>query len=168
MCYSRYVAFVLVFSLAAMSMGGHAWANNGEEGAIEAAVRNYERAVEQFEFSRADSMLAPGARWIENADPEPAEMNGGESSKRWEHYKTAKMHIKQLLRDFDIRVHGDVAWVTFDIDSTWTAHTEAALALNDNQREWRGSFVESIVLLKIDDEWRIALGHTSKLPKRAK
>ena len=72
MCHSRYLAFVLVFSIAAMSMGGRAWAKSGEEGAIEAVVRNYERAVEQFEFSRVDSMLAPGARWIENADPEPA------------------------------------------------------------------------------------------------
>jgi len=166
-CHSRYYAFVLVFSFAAMSLGGRAWAKSGEEGAIEAVARDYERAVEQFEFSRANSMLAPGARWIEDADPAPAEFNGGEASKRWENYKTAKMQIKQQLRDFDIRVRSDVAWVTFDIDSTWTADTEAALALNYNQREWRGSFVESIVLVKIDGVWRIALGHTSSLPKRA-
>ena len=39
------------------------------------------------------------------------------------------------------------------------------MALNGNQREWRGSFVESIVLIKTEGAWRIALGHTSSLPK---
>jgi ketosteroid isomerase-like protein len=164
---SLYSTFALVFCFGALSIEGSAWAKSGDEGAIEAVVRNFEGATEQFEFSRVNSMLAPGARWIEHGNPEPAAFNGGESSKRWENYKAVKMRIEQQLRDFDIRVHGDVAWVTLDIDSTWTADTEAALALNDNQREWRGSFVESIVLVKIDGVWKIALGHTSSLPKPA-
>jgi ketosteroid isomerase-like protein len=161
----RYFRFILIFCIAALLIGERAWAAGSDKEAVETVVRNFERATEQFEFAKANSMLAPDARWIEHANPQPAEFNGGESSKRWENYKTAKMRIKQVLRDFDIRVHGDVAWATFDIDSTWSADTEAALALNDNLHEWRGSFVESIVLVKIDGVWKIALGHTSSLPK---
>jgi ketosteroid isomerase-like protein len=143
---------------------GQAWAISGDEAAIERVIRNFERATEQLDFSRANSMLAPDARWIEDGNPEPA-AGGGESGKRWDAYRAAKMRIEQYLRNFDIRVNGNVAWATFDIDSTWIADTAEALALNQNLREWRGSFVESVVLVKIEGVWRIALGHTSSLPK---
>src|ERR1700749_1299800 len=53
------------------------------KGDAEATVRAYEHACEQYDFAKANSMLAPGARWIENSMPEPAEFTGDGWSKRW-------------------------------------------------------------------------------------
>jgi hypothetical protein len=139
---------------------------NGEKAAVESTVRNYEQACERFDFAKANSLLAPTARWIEDSYPQPAEFNGQGWSKRWEEYKSANLHINYQPRDIDTQVLGDAAWVTLTLESTFTADNSAALALNDSQREWRGIFVESLVLVKTDAGWRIALGHTSLLPKK--
>jgi hypothetical protein len=125
----------------------------------------YEHACEQFDFAGANSLLATGARWIEDSYPEPARFDGTGWSKRWEDYKTTKMEMHQKLRDLVTHRQGEVAWVTVAIDSTWTANTDAATALNGNQHVWQGTFVESIVLVKEHGTWKIALGHTSLLPK---
>jgi hypothetical protein len=39
-------------------------AQDNDKSAVEATVRRYEQACEQFDFAKANSMLAPGARWI--------------------------------------------------------------------------------------------------------
>jgi SnoaL-like domain len=107
-------------------------------------------------------------RWIEDSYPEPAEFNGKGWSKRWEEYKAANLRIKYELHDLDSHIQGDVAWITLALDSTFTAKNPTALALNDNQAEWRGTFVETYVLVKVDNVWKIALGHTSLLPQKKK
>jgi SnoaL-like domain len=122
-------------------------------------------ACARFDFARANSLLAPGARWIEDSYPQPAEFNDQGWSKRWEEYRTAKLRINYELRDLDTHIRGDTAWVTLTLEGTFTADNKAALALNDNRREWRGTFVESYVLVKTHVGWQIALGHTSLLPK---
>ncbi len=132
----------------------------------EATVRVYEHACEQYDFAKANSMLAPGARWIEDSMPEPAEFTGDGWSKRWYEYKAAKLRIDYRVRDLVATVHGETAWVTLALDSTFTADNKAALALNENQREWRGTFVESYVLERMNGAWKVALAHTSLLPKK--
>jgi ketosteroid isomerase-like protein len=162
---SRKLTFTLIFGVAAILMNGLAWAKGDDEDAVEAVVRTYEGAVEQFDFAKANSLLAPDARWIEDSYPAAAEFTGSGWSKRWKDYKVAGMKISQTLRDFNIRVRGDVAWATFSIDSTWIASTAEAKALNEHLTEWKGTFVESIVLVRIRGVWKIALGHTSSIPK---
>lgn len=155
--------FVLFLTMVAI--GGsvhHAIGQSDEKSAAETTVRTYEQACEHFDFEKANSMLAPGARWIEDSYPVPAEFTG---KGRWEDYKAAKLRIEYQLRDFDTHIRGDVAWITLSLDGTFTADNKIALALNDNLREWRGTFVETYVLVKNGNEWKIALGHTSLLPK---
>ena len=155
---------VAVFTI--VSGGGDPVATqDNEKSAAEATIRRYEHACEELDFAGANALLAQDARWIEDSYPEPAEFNGKGWSKPWEEYKAAKLRINYQLRDLDTHIRGEVAWVTRTLDSTFTADNNAALALNDNQREWRGTFVESYVLVKTDSAWKVALGHTSLLPK---
>jgi len=139
-----------------------------EKSAVEALVRDYEHACEQYDFARANSLLAPHARWIEDSYPEVAQFNGTGWSKHWEEMKAAKLRMNYQVRDLDVRIRGEVAWATLALDTVVTADNPAALALNDNLREWRGTFVESYVLEKTDQGWKVALGHTSLLPKAKK
>jgi ketosteroid isomerase-like protein len=156
---------VLVFAILGSATG--LIAQEAEKAKAEAVVRNYEHACETFDFATANSLLSKDARWIENSYPEPAEFNGKGWSKRWEEYKAARLRIQYELRDLDTHISGDVAWITLALDSRFTADNAAALALNENLAEWRGTFVETYVLVKIGNVWKIALGHTSLLPKEA-
>lgn len=159
----KYIAIFIVLSLA---VGLEA--QDSEKAKVEATVRNYEHACERFDFSAANALLAQDARWIEDSTPEPAEFNGKGWSKRWEEYKEAHLRIDYRLRDLDTNIRGDVAWTTLTLDGIFTADNPAALALNDNRAEWRGTYVETYVLVKIDNGWKIALGHTSLLPEKKK
>jgi hypothetical protein len=142
--------------------------DTSEKSAAEATVRSYEQACEHFDFAQANALLAPDARWIEDSYPVPAEFTGQGWSKRWEEYKAAKLLINYQFGDFNTHIRGDVAWITLTLDSTFTADNKAALALNQNQQVWRGTFVETYVMVKIDGEWKVALGHTSLLPGKNK
>jgi hypothetical protein len=130
----------------------------------EAAVSRYEHACEQFDFTTANSLLAPDARWIEDSLAEPAIFDGKGWSKHWQEMKDAKVRLKYNIRDFDAHVRGGVAWLTVVLDAVATADTPAAIKANGNAREWRGTFAESYVLVKDDHGWKIALGHASLLP----
>ncbi len=160
----RFVLNCLVFIVLILSAVGLV-AQDNEKAKAEAAVRNYEHACEQFDFAAANALLAKDARWIEDSSPEPAEFTGKGWSKRWEDYKAANLRIKYEPHDLDTHVRGDVAWITLILDSTFTADNPAALALNDNKPEWRGTFVESYVLIKSGNVWKVALGHTTLLPQ---
>lgn len=43
-----------------------------DKAAVEATVRGYEEAVQQFDFAKADPLLARNAKWIERSAPEAA------------------------------------------------------------------------------------------------
>lgn len=162
-------------SSAADSGRAHSSSKSEDEAAIEATVRGYEEAVQEFDFARADSLLAPNAKWIERSLPEVAAM--GEGSGFWAEAKATRVRVTNEPRDFDIHFQGDVAWVTLLVDVTMVTDNERAKALlarseteetgkrsDPNQREWRATYTESEVLLKTPNGWRIALGHTSRLP----
>jgi ketosteroid isomerase-like protein len=148
-----------------------------DKAAVEATVRDYEEAVQLFDFSRADSLLAPNAKWIERSMPEAAAM--GEGAGFWAEAKEAKVRVRNEPHDFDIRIQGDVAWVTLLVDVTMLTDNEKARTLlarseteetgktsDPNQRVWRATYTESEVLVKTPNGWRIALGHTSRLPTK--
>lgn len=80
-------------------------------------------------------------------------------------HKDAKVHIDYRPRDFVVQVKGDVAWVTVTLDSIFSADTEAGKALLGGKSEWHPIFVESEILVRTPDGWRIALGHTTHLPE---
>jgi ketosteroid isomerase-like protein len=162
----RKICLLALTASAVGSLTRQVLGQTNEKSAIESTVRTYEHACETYDFQKANSMLAPDAQWIEASYPAPAEFTGQGWNNHWEEYKSAQLHIDYHLRDFTTKIHGDVAWVTRALDGIFTADTPAALALNENQKEWRGTYVESYVLIKINGAWKIALGHTSLLPKK--
>jgi ketosteroid isomerase-like protein len=137
-----------------------------EKRAVESTVRAFEQAVQEFDFSKANSLLAPDARWIEEESP-PAPAN--EWSQWWQDAKAAKLRMTNRPHDFEIHIHGEVAWVTVFVDTTIKVDNDAARALtknnHPNEREWTTHAVETEVLLKTPHGWKIVLGHTSILPK---
>ena len=146
-----------------------------DKGAVEATVRAYEEAVQVFDFARADSLLARNAKWIERSAPEDAAFGAGTGF--WAEAKANKIRVRNEPRDFDIHLQGQMAWVTLLVDVTMVADNERARALlarseteetgktsEPDQREWRATYTESEVLVRTPNGWRIALGHTSRLP----
>jgi ketosteroid isomerase-like protein len=135
-----------------------------ERTAAEATVRSYEHACEQFDFTTANSLLMPDARWIEDSYPEPAKFTGHGWSEHWEEMKRAKVQLHYQIRDLQTHIRGDAAWITLSLDTVAKADTAEAIKANGNVREWHGTFVESYVLVKHGGEWKVALGHTSLVP----
>jgi ketosteroid isomerase-like protein len=153
---------------------------NDERAAVEATVRGYEEAIQNFDFNKANSFLAPDAKWIERSPAQTAAIDGTGGG-FWTEAKATKVRLKNEPHDFDIHVQGNVAWTTLFVDVTTTADTDAARnllarteteetgALSDpSQREWRGTYVESEVLTKTPSGWKISLAHTSRLPDKNK
>lgn len=150
-----------------------------DQAAVEATVRGYEEAVQVFDFARADSLLAPNARWIERSAPETAAF--GEGAGFWAEAKATRVRVRNEPRDFDVHLQGEMAWVTLLVDVTMETDNERARELlarseieetgkegDPNQREWRATYAESEILVKTPSGWRIALGHTSRLPAKLK
>lgn len=163
----------LASSILIISGTEEALPRDSERIAVESTVRGFEQATEDFDFDKANLLLAPQARWIEESLPEKAD----EWPEWWRKAKAAGVHITYRLRDFETHVQGNVAWVTLTIDGTFSADSVEGqkllasqveggfLTLAGNAHETRDTFVESEVLVKSAQGWRIALGHTSKLPK---
>jgi ketosteroid isomerase-like protein len=142
-------------------------ARGDEKTAAEETVRKYEHACEVLDFATANSLLTPDARWIEDSYPEPAQFTGEGWSRHWQEMKETKVHLRYQVRNFDTHIRGEVAWITVSLDSVATADTPEAIKANGHLREWRGTFVESYVLLREGGKWKVALGHTTLLPKTA-
>ena len=153
----------------------------GREARSRETIRSFEAAMQEYDFTKADTFYAPEAKWIEGAErtyPELAYPTG--QGPFWTGAKANKVQLVQELHDFDIQIRGDVAWVTMINDTTWTANNEEGRKLlaeseleetgrtsPPNQHEWRSSYVESEVLVKMPAGWKLVLGHTSLLPPSA-
>jgi ketosteroid isomerase-like protein len=150
---------------------------DSEKSAVEAAVRDFAQAVQDYNFAKANSLVTPDARWIEHSLPR--KLDDGEWP-GFEKNKAAGIHITYRPHDFETQVQGDVAWVTVITDSTFSAESEEGQKLllhptPDKECSSQGThvscnitFVESMVLVKTPSGWKIALGHTSRLPKAPK
>lgn len=145
-------------------------AQDDDKIAVEATVRGYEQALQEYDFDKANSLLMPDAVWIEeDSYPGPAAMPADSSDNWWHQAKAAKLRVTNHPHDFTTRIQGDVAWVIVFVDTGHIVDTDAARAFtlrdHPNEREWTTHAVESEVLVKTASGWRITLAHTSILPK---
>lgn len=123
-------------------------------------VRAHEHAIQSYDFDTVDSLHTPDARVIEESYPHPFEPDERQS---WQVNKAAGLHVDYHLQDTVADVRGNVAWVTATSHSVWTANTQAGRAILGGST-WRGTFVESFILVKTTAGWKIAFRHTSMLP----
>jgi hypothetical protein len=147
---------------------------DSEKSAVEATVRGFEQAVQDYNHPKADSLFTPEARWIEGSLPRKIE----DEWQLVDKLKAAGIRIAYRLHDFETHVQGDVAWVTLTIDGTFSAdsaegqkllpHKTESGCVVGNPCESRMTYVESEVLVKTASGWKIALGHTTALPKTQK
>ena len=147
-----------------------------EKSAVEATVREFELAVQDYNLDKVNSFLTPEARWIEHSLPNNVDVE----IQTIEKLKSAGIHIAYRLHDLDAHVQGDVAWVTLNMDGTFSADSAEGQKLllhpaPDKECMSQGShvsceitFVESQVLVKTPGGWKIALGHTSRVLKERK
>jgi len=140
--------------------------------AVEATIQSFEQAVQDFDLDKANSLLAPGAQWIESSPPAKLDDFEWPRIKRLE---AAGVRIAFRLRDFHARVQGDAAWTTLTLEGTFSSNTPEGKKLLQPTPErcsyqadtvnCHATFVESEVLIRTPRGWRIALGHTSELPR---
>jgi hypothetical protein len=122
-------------------------------------VLAHELACQTYDFDKLDSLDTSDSRGIEESYPGPVEPGLRQA---YQADKDAGIHIDYRPQDAVAEVRGDVAWVTVTLHSIWTADTPAGRAMIGG--EWHATFVESFVLVKAPEGWKIALGHTSQLP----
>jgi ketosteroid isomerase-like protein len=123
------------------------------------AVLAHEQACQTYDFDKLDSLHTPDSRGIEESYPGPTEPG---LRHFYQSMKDAGVSIDYHPQDAVAEVRGDVAWVTVTLHSVWTADNPAGKAMIGG--EWHVTFVESFILVKTPDGWKIALGHTSQLP----
>jgi ketosteroid isomerase-like protein len=144
-------------------------AQDDDKMAVEGTVRSYEQALQEYDFDKANSLLMPDAKWIEDSYPEPAAIRADNSGDWWQQAKAAKLRVTNHPHDFSTHIQGEVAWVIVLIDVEHVVDNDAARAFtlrdHPSEREWTSHFVESEVLVKTASGWKVALGHTSSLPK---
>jgi len=123
-------------------------------------VLAHEQACQTYDLDRVDALHTADARGIEESYPQPIEPGERES---YLAFKDAGIHIDYHPQDAVAKVRGDVAWVTVTLHSIWTADTPAGRAMLGGST-WRATYVESFVLVRTPQGWKITLGHTSQLP----
>jgi ketosteroid isomerase-like protein len=147
-------------------------AQDNEKSAVEATVRDFEQAFQDYNYAKLNSLLTTDARSIMNSLPEKTD--------RWEWLdepKAAGIRYTLRLHDFETHVQGDVAWVTVALDQTASSDSAKGREMllrpgpdknclsQGTQVSCKSAFVESEVLVKTPNGWKIALIHTSRLPK---
>jgi ketosteroid isomerase-like protein len=129
-----------------------------KQAAINVALA-HERAVQDFDFDKVDSLHTPDIRVIEESFPHPLEP---EERRDWQAMRDAGVHVEYHPQDTVAEVRGNVAWVTLTLRSLFTADAPAGRAMIGG--EWHVTFVETFILVKTPGGWKIAFRHTSQLP----
>ncbi len=135
-------------------------AQEDDKQAVINVVLAHERAVQEYDLDKVDSLHTPDARVIEDSYPHPFEPDERQG---WQVNKDAGLHVVYHPQDAVADVRGNVAWVTVTLHSAWTADTAAGRAMLGGN-EWRGTWVETFILVKTLAGWKIAFRHTSTLP----
>jgi hypothetical protein len=125
-----------------------------------AVVLAHELAVQAYDFDKVDSLHTADARVIEESYPHPFEPDERRS---WQLNKDAGLRVEYHPQDAVAEVRGNIAWVTVTLHSVWAADTPAGQALLGGST-WRGTYVESFILVKSAAGWKITFRHTSTLP----
>jgi PDZ domain/SnoaL-like domain len=122
-------------------------------------VLAHEQACQTYDFDKLDSLHTSDSRGIEESYPGPTEPG---LRHFYQAMKDAGVRIDYRPQDAVAEVRGNVAWVTVTLHSVWTADNPVGRAMIGG--EWHVTFVESFILVKTPEGWKIALGHTSQLP----
>jgi len=170
------VVVAVLIATAFVSTGTQrAAAQDDEKSAVEATVRDFEQAFQDYNLAKVRSLLTPDARLIQNSLP--SKIGDDVVCCEW---KAAGIRIALRLHDFETHVQGDVAWVTLAIDGTESAESAEGRELLLRPKPYRECLsqatsvsceitaVESHVLVKTPSGWKIALSHVSLLPKAQK
>jgi ketosteroid isomerase-like protein len=131
-----------------------------DEKDVENVMRDFEQAIQESDFEKAHALFTPDARWIENSYSLPVESWLPGWFFRW---RDAKFRIDSHLNDIEVHVSGDVAWTTVSVESIWNADNEAARVMQHDRSKVRYLYMESEVLVRTPNGWRIALGHESMI-----
>ena len=123
-------------------------------------VLAHKQAVQEYDLDEVDSLHTPDARVIEDSYPHPFEPD---ERRGWQINKDAGLHVAYDPQDAVADVRGNVAWVTLALHSVWKADTPVARAMLGGS-EWRGTWMETFILVKRPASWKIAFRHTSTLP----
>jgi ketosteroid isomerase-like protein len=123
-------------------------------------VLAHEQSVQAYDFDKVDSLHTSDARVIEESYPHPFEP---EERQGWEVYKTAGVHVEYHPQDAVAEVRGNVAWVTVTLHSSWGADTAAGRAILGGS-VWHATYVETFILVKMSEGWKITFRHTTTLP----
>jgi hypothetical protein len=115
-------------------------------------VLAHELACQTYDFDKLDS--------LHTADSQPFEPGARQSYQAAD--KDAGVHIDYHPQDAVAEVRGNVAWVTITLHSVWTADNPVGRSMIGG--EWHATFVESFILVKTPEGWKIAFGHTWQLP----
>jgi hypothetical protein len=122
-------------------------------------VLAHERACQTYDFDKLDSLHTADSRGIEESYPHPFEPD---ARRGYQAYKDAGVRIDYHPEGAVAEVRGNVAWVTVTLHSVWTADNPVGRAMIGG--EWHATFVESFILVKTPEGWKITFGHTSQLP----
>lgn len=158
-----FIPIILVFAVP-LVCGSRALAQESEKKAVENVVRGFEQAVQDYDFDRCNALLMPDAEWIGAVPNLPGPAPATQGLEEFRRYQAAKSALMNRPYNVDVRVHGDVAWVTLLVDVTITFDNDTARAFvhaRPDERQRVVSYAESEVLLKTPQGWRIVLGHSS-------
>jgi hypothetical protein len=153
------LAATVLTSIALAAHSARMASEDDEKKAAINVVLAHELACQNYDFEKLDSLHTPDSLGIEDSYPEPTEPGLRQA---YQADKDAGIHIDYHPQDAVAKVRGDTAWVTLTLHSVWKADTPAGRAMIGS--EWHVTFVESFILVKTPDGWKIALGHTSRLP----
>ena len=139
-----------------------------DKAAVETTLRAFISAFQNYDFGGVSALFERGGRWIDSSKPLPAY----QVPDFFRSAQSAGVEIRYELADVSIDGHGEIAWATWTTLGTFSATSErgkaflrANLVTTDTaQSEWRLTFVESAVLRRSSEGWRIVLGHTTQLP----
>jgi ketosteroid isomerase-like protein len=156
----KFLSTAIVVSIVLGACKGRTTSEEDDKKAAIAVVLAHELACQTYDFDKLDSLHTPDSRGIEESYPHPSEPDLRQG---YQALKNAGVHIDYRPQDAVAEVRGDVAWVTVTLHSIWTADSAAGQAMLGGN-VWHATFVESHVLVKTPDGWKIALGHASMLP----
>src|ERR1700691_6120936 len=149
---------VLIFCVLAGCRTHTASEEDDKKAAIN-VVLAHELACQTYDFDKEDSLHTPDARVIEESYPHPLEP---EQRQSYQVYADAGIRIDYHPQDAVAEVRGNVAWVTITLHSIWTADNPVGRAMIGG--EWHATFVEIFVVVKTQEGWKIAFGHSSQVP----
>jgi len=153
-------ATTVLISIALVACRTRAASEEDDKKAAIDVVLAHEQACQTYDFDKLDSLYTPDERGIEESYPQPPEPG---LRQFYQSMKDAGVRIDYRPQDAVAEVRGNVAWVTVTLHSVWTADSAVGRVMLGGS-VWHVTFVESFILVRTPEGWKIAFGHTSQLP----